>query len=130
MKEYLKTILGIVLFLIILLILGHIGGYFQAIVNRTYDALKFGFYFSLCKVLLIPLGITALGINHVLRAKRFDWRNFLIFFVAGLALLFNLFVYLPIPVLVKISLMKYSDMGAVVIGLGILLSLRGKKDTD
>lgn len=130
MKEYLKTILGVVVFLITLLILGYIGGYFQEIVNRTFDALKFGFYFSLCKILLIPLGITALGINHVIRAKRFDWRNFLIFFVAGLALLFNLFVYLPIPGLYKIALVKYSDMGAVVIGIGILLSLRGRKDTD
>jgi len=71
---------------------------------------------------------TALGLGKMVKARGFDWKLFLIFAVSGALL--SLINYLPFIAPVKIPwnilllIGKYSKMGGVVAGVGIILSAR------
>lgn len=123
MKKYWYTFLGVTVFLLLLFVLSYLDGIIMNWARHQYLVEKADLYISLVKLFVLPLAVVSLGINNVLNYSEFDWKLLLIFFVLGIFLLFKLIVYMPIPPIYKIFLVNHSDIGGIIIGLGIILSL-------
>jgi len=126
MKKYRYTFFGVVVFLLLLFVLSYLDDIIMNWARHQYLLGKADLYISLVKLFVLPLAVVSLGINYVLNTSKFDWKLYFIFFVLGLFLLFKLIVYMPIPSIYKILFVKHSDIGGIIIGLGIILSLEKK----
>lgn len=96
--------------------------------RETYQALKIHLYSSVINFAVLTAATADLGLGKMVYTRGFDWKLFVIFAVSGALL--SLINYLPFIAPVKIpwnilSLVgKYSKLGGVIAGVGIILSAR------
>lgn len=127
MKKYLYTFVGIAVFFILLFILNHFEEIIMNWAKQNYEFTTADLYISIIKMIILPLAVISLCANHILSASKFDWKLFFIFFILGALLLYKLLFYMPIPIVYKLIIAKYSDIGGVIIGLGVIVSIKNDK---
>lgn len=125
MNKYLSFFIGAMLFFLFIIIADFFDRQIQYWVSQTFIASNAYCYSALIKFTLIPIATTSLGLNRMICATGFDWKLFLLFFAMGTIFIFNMLIIPLIPVL-SMSLVSYSKFGGVIIGIGIILSIKTK----
>lgn len=126
--NYILPLVGIIIFFLLIYLAGHIEQRLQLMVRETYQGLKAHLYSSVMNFAVLMFATTALGLNKMVHARGFHWKPFIIFAVSGALL--SLINYLPFIAPVKIPwnilllMGKYSKLGGVIAGVGIILSAR------
>lgn len=96
--------------------------------RETYQALKIHLYSSVINFAVLTAATADLGLGKMVYTRGFDWKLFVIFAVSGALL--SLINYLPfiapvkIPWNILLPVGKYSKLGGVIAGVGIILSAR------
>lgn len=129
-NNYILSFAGIIIFLLLIYLAGHIEQRLQLMLRETYQGLKIHFYSTVINFAVLLVATSALGLSKMVCVRAFDWKLFVIFAVSGAFLSFINFLPFISPFKISLSILlsmgKYSKLGGVVAGVGIILSTRGK----
>lgn len=129
MSKYIASLVGNIVFFLLFLLIDLTDRLINYKISVSFDASAWVVLSYIVKLILVPLAVSMLGLFKIINAKKFDLKLFALFLLFGVFFIFNQWL-LSFTNLIPQSLVTYSKFGGVIVGVGIILSIKTNSETS
>lgn len=129
MSKYIASLVGNIVFFLLFLLIDLTDRLINYKISVSFDASAWVVLSYIVKLILVPLAVSMLGLFKIINVKKFDWKLFALFLLFGIFFFFNQWL-LNFTNLIPQSLVTYSKFGGVILGVGIILSIKTNSETS